>query len=417
VSETLVEPSSASSAPAPEPNRTFLPYLDGVRGFFGLYIGLAHLWDRTSSLRPAMLPLPQHFIAFGHNSVGMFIVISGYVLGLPVARYAQRFRGGLRLFATRRALRILPAYYAALLIAIPISLYVTPIYHEALTPRNFAISAGLHLLMLHNISNGLVLTIDNPMWSIAVESDIYVLFPLLLVPLARRWGFIPMVVTGFAVGLLPTAIGALRHQGAHYPLAESCMWYIGLFALGYAAANLSVDPRPAVVSRFERWPWGAIAVACVAALAVVIAVTPSHAETNGSRWFPDMLLGSAIAAQFTADARARRRGRTTPFERFFMLRPLLLAGTFSYSFYLVHLPIIDLGMSFVRPDWPPAAVLGTGILTFAAALGVAYAFYRTIERPFMSAYRRRGDAESLRSVAAFEIPDTAGAGAGGPPPR
>jgi peptidoglycan/LPS O-acetylase OafA/YrhL len=48
------------------------------------------------------------------------------------------------------------------------------------------------------------------------------------------------------------------------------------------------------------------------------------------------------------------------------------------------------------------ALCGAGV---AVALVVAYGFYLAVERPFMTQYRRQGDAESLRSTAVREIPD------------
>jgi peptidoglycan/LPS O-acetylase OafA/YrhL len=396
--------------------RTFLPYLEGMRGFFGLYVALSHMWFRATALRPGLLPATpfvNHFAAFGHNSIGMFIVISGYVLGLPVARRGQSFRGGLALFAKRRALRILPAYYAALLLAIPISYFVLPAYHEALSTRNLAVSALLHAAMLHNLSNRLIETIDSPMWSIAVECDIYGLFALLLVPLARRFGFVPMVISAFTLGLIPTALGALRREGAYYPLSESCFWYVGLFALGYAAANFTVDTRPAVVARLERWPWPWITLGFAVLVLAAVASAKPYDNSHGTRWLTDIFLGLAVAAQFTADAQARRRGMRTWFERFFLWRPLLFLGTFSYSFYLIHLPIIDLVASLTRPNWTAAqvvAITGAGV---AVALVVAYVFYLCVERPFMTEYRRAGDAQSLRSTAVSEIPDAAPAASNG----
>jgi peptidoglycan/LPS O-acetylase OafA/YrhL len=408
LSDIAIASSGAAPAAAAAPTRTFLPYLEGMRGFFGLYVALSHMWFRVTELRPDMLPVVpffNHFAAFGHNSIGMFIVISGYVLGLPVAKHGQIFRGGVALFARRRALRILPAYFAALAIAIPISLFVLPVFADGLAPKTFALSVALHLAMLHNFSNKLIDTIDSPMWSIAVECDIYVLFPLLLVPLVRRFGFIPMVVSAFALGLIPTLFGALRHEYQYYVLSESCFWYIGLFALGYAAANMSVDRNPAVARRLATWPWPGLTLFFVVLVILNVARAEPFDTSHGARWLPDIFLGLAIACQFCADAQARVHGRTTRFERFFLWRPLLFLGTFSYSFYLIHLPILDLVASFARPtmsDPQIVALCGAGV---AVALVVAYGFYLAVERPFMTQYRRQGDAESLRSTAVREIPD------------
>jgi peptidoglycan/LPS O-acetylase OafA/YrhL len=412
-SSTALPDRELSVPPASAKARTFLPYLEGMRGFFSIYIALSHVLYRLTSLRPGAFPIPPHFIAFSHNSIAIFIVISGYVLGLPVARDGQTFRGGLRTYAKRRAFRILPAYYAALALAIPIAFFVTPIYagaghpEMALTHHQFIVSTILHSFLLQNISNSLIDTIDGPMWSIAIECDCYILFPLVFVPLARRFGFSRMVVCAFGIGLLPVLVGALRHQGTNFHFASSCPWYIGLFALGYAAANFSVENRAAAIQRLERWPWALFALVFTVAMIVSIALTPLDPaqENNGNRWFADILIGLALASQFTADAQARKAGRRTWFEALFTFRPLLIVGTFSYSFYLVHLPIIDVVMSVTKPDWSIAQVVGLGAIAFLAAIAFAYVFYCLIERPSMTAYRKRGDKQLLRTAQAQEIPD------------
>jgi peptidoglycan/LPS O-acetylase OafA/YrhL len=389
--------------------RTFLPYLEGVRGFFGLYVALAHMWLRVTELRPNLssaLPFFDHFVDFGHGSIAMFILISGYVLGLPVAQSGQTFRGGLRKFAKRRALRILPAYYAALAFSIPISLVTARLFDETMPGKTFVLSVGLHALMLHDLSNRVIDTIDSPMWSVAVECDIYVLFALLMVPMVRRMGFLPMVGASFALGLLPTLIGAVRQQGAYYPLSQGCFWYIGLFALGYAAANLSVDPRPQFQRMFERWPWQVIAIACGVLTLAIIAYSPPFETGHGTRWLQDVVLGIAVAAQFTADARARRNGRPTLFERFFLLRPLIFFGAFSYSLYLIHLPVLDLIALVIRPGWNDGQVAAWMSFGVVITVVAAYGFYRVFERPFLTSYRVRGDQRSMHDRSELEIPDS-----------
>jgi peptidoglycan/LPS O-acetylase OafA/YrhL len=241
------------------------------------------------------------------------------------------------------------------------------------------------------------------MWSIAVECDIYLLFPLLLVPLARRFGFTAMVCAGFALGFLPTLVGALHHEWESYRFAQTCFWYIGLFALGYAAANLSIDQRPAARRRLRTWHWGPLALLFALMALVSVVFAKPFDNSHGTRWLTDLFTGLAIVCQFTANTQARERGGVTWFERFFLFRPLLFLGTFSYSFYLVQLPIIDLIVSRTAAGWSDARLITVAASSVAAALLVAYVFFLAFERPFMTVYRRRGDAQSLRVHAVREI--------------
>jgi peptidoglycan/LPS O-acetylase OafA/YrhL len=242
-----------------------------------------------------------------------------------------------------------------------------------------------------------------------------VLFPFMLVPLARRFGFSAMVIAGFALGLIPTLVGALHHHFGHYWMSNGCFWFIGEFALGYAAANVGVS-RGAATQRFvDRGPWQTLTVVLIA-LAIAGASTTSHVgPLNGNPWLIDILLGLGLVCQFTADERARRQGRKTWFERFFLWKPLIILGTFSYSFYLIHVPLIMLVTTFVRDGSSNVQVIALGILSVLFSLVAAYGFYLAVERPFLTTYRRRGDAQSLRSARVAEIADPVGPVAGAAP--
>src|SRR5258708_40112679 len=94
-------------------------YLDGLRGAAALYVVLYHVylelalsgeWNRL----PAFVRYSAGWLQFCHVSVGVFIVLSGFCLMLPVARSSDRqLPGGLGQYFVRRARRILPPYYAA----------------------------------------------------------------------------------------------------------------------------------------------------------------------------------------------------------------------------------------------------------------------------------------------------------------
>jgi peptidoglycan/LPS O-acetylase OafA/YrhL len=405
LSGRTLAPVDAEPQRKPAADRPFLSYLEGVRGFFCLYVACVHAWLRTTAIRPELLPFTpfvDHFQSLSQPVVAVFIVLSGFVLGLPVARRGQTFAGGIANFAKKRALRILPAYYAVLLVAIPISYFTAAHFQASSTPAQFLVAVGLHLAMLHDISNRYIQTLDLPMWSIAVEVDIYILFPLLLVPVARRFGFVWMIVASFALGLIPTMNGAVHHNFGSYALSLACFWYIGLFGLGYAAANLTVDKRPAFRRLLEHLPWRWFALPLLAL--ALLSVWTDKPWSLSHRWITDIFVGSAFAAQLAADAQARLKGRRTCFERFFTLKPSLFLGTFSYSLYLLHFPVIDLFLNFERSSWTDPQVIATACAAVVAALAFSYVFYRTVERPFMTDYRRRGDEETLRSAGTPIVP-------------
>src|SRR5437660_75394 len=119
---SLSPPSASAQAPSVPvplaPSRFRLDFLDGIRGLAALYVALFHVSYARQSLPEPARHLTD-WLQFGHYAVGVFIVLSGYCLMLPVARSADgRLRGGVGSYLRRRAWRILPPYYAALVLAL-----------------------------------------------------------------------------------------------------------------------------------------------------------------------------------------------------------------------------------------------------------------------------------------------------------
>lgn len=138
-----------------------LDYLDGLRGLSALYVVLLHVSqivnDRLhgdgilSTAYPVMLK-------YGRNAVGIFIVLSGYCLMLPVVRSEEgQLRGGVVQYIKRRARRILPPYYAALILSLLITAFVPTNYPFMgftlnLPQSDFTLGILLsHFLLLHNL--------------------------------------------------------------------------------------------------------------------------------------------------------------------------------------------------------------------------------------------------------------------------
>ncbi|HLH78655.1 MAG TPA: acyltransferase family protein [Chthonomonas sp.] len=122
----VVQPTPVSAKEAP---RLRLEFLDGLRGFASLYVMVYHCFLGYNSLTNQLASLPSYWMGklikllyfglfnFGHEAVVVFIVLSGYVLMLPVARTQDgHMPKGVWDYFKRRARRILPPYYAALAI-------------------------------------------------------------------------------------------------------------------------------------------------------------------------------------------------------------------------------------------------------------------------------------------------------------
>ena len=230
-----------------------LDYLDGIRALAALYVVVTHAFALEYLDDHRAIPVHQwtDWLLYGHLSVDVFIVLSGFCLGLPVARHG-RLPGGALDFFRRRARRILPPFFAALLFTLFLLLR-SP--HVLLHPRDPAHALGPTLL-----TNALLLQdlfpiqnwMNNPFWSVAVEWKIYFLFPL-FVWIGARWGWRVMLAVS---ALAAAAVAGLLH--VVYPalvLDHTCPWYVFLFAVGVWAAQAAYG-KETLKSRFV-WQWQA----------------------------------------------------------------------------------------------------------------------------------------------------------------
>jgi len=384
-----------NGAAAPGLAIPFLPYLEGLRGLAALYVALYHVVLTLDGVRPgasAVIPFSGAWLKWGHFAVALFIVISGYVLALPVVVRGS-LSGGVRGFFMRRARRLLPGYYAALVLAMPFWIAQLHFTQDDASPLRIIGNFIVHALLLHNVSQHTIQTIDGPLWSVAVECQIYLVFAFVLLPVVRRFGLGTMVALAFAIGLLPLAIGTLRHDSPRYALDDSCYWFIGIFALGSAAAYVA-HGRDALFARLrERVPWRTVwAIATVAFIAlaydrVVTEVPPWEF------WQPDIALGVVAAVGFVILATSPTGRLSSPTIAWLSSKPCVLLGTFSYSLYLIHFPILVTVMQTLSGtplSNPQIVVLCYGVV-IPAIVALAYAFSLAFEKPFVSAYRRRAD--------------------------
>jgi peptidoglycan/LPS O-acetylase OafA/YrhL len=376
-------PAASSRADATKPIR--LAYLDGLRALASCYVVLFHALPGFSTpYLTGPLRLLKRAFAYGHEAVAIFIVLSGYCLMLPVVRKDPIGLGvAFGRFVGRRAKRILPPYFAALACSLALlalfPVLRTPgtgtIWDDSL-PGLDAAAISTHLLVIHNWFPAYGYQINGPLWSVASEWQIYFFFPLLLLPLWRRFGMAGamLVAAGLGYGLL-----ALFPAPAHVAIP----WYLLLFTFGMAAASIGFGPGAAEERLRAHVPWRYVALTLGLACVVLSSAQPKL-------WFTlkpavDPLVGLATATlllELTRQAAAGRRGRLL---RLLESRPLVELGHFSYSLYLTHLPVLALGyFALRRLDVTGLAFIAALTLVGTlASLGVAYAFHLLVERPFM----------------------------------
>jgi len=408
------ETTGAATAPPAKARRPRMPFLDGLRGFAALYVVMNHasimtmkLVDGATGLNPIFAKILHilHFGVFNYGvyAVDVFIVLSGYCLMLPVASSAdEQLQGGFFGFMKRRARRIIPPYYAALAIcwiffalAPLLKIDVAAMSWASLVQPVFSPGSVLsHLLLIH-CWTPYRHAIDPPMWSVATEWNIYFLFPLLLLPVFKRWGSVATLAIAFGVSILPHYLGA-QSLDSMYP------WFLGLFALGMVGAVLNFSPRPAARAFAAKAPFGALAIGFGAVLAVLTTVqkeslqhnTAVHwlrKETWGSGWPFDIVvgLGAMCLICYCAKTAIAGKSESNALVRFFDAKPMMQLGAFSYSLYLFHAPVLEvmwLGLKKTVAPEPSAAIF----LLAAAPVSVvtAYLFHLAFEKRFMTSHTK-----------------------------
>ena len=300
-----------------------LPALDGIRGVAALFVVINHVFLRAFPGYPVdHAPGWAAAFIYGRFAVVVFIVLSGFSLSLAAAADGWQL-GDLTRYARRRAWRILPPYWVALAFSLAMTWFVLA---QPGWPVPNGRSVIVHALLVQD-----VVATPSPnraFWSIAIEVQLYLLLPLLVL-VARRFGSgAALAAVALPVGLL----GLAAAGGAATPtrlIAQYTPDLAVLFGVGVAAAGVAASPA----ARRHPWHWYA---AALAAPVVGLIFAQGSVWTIGHFFWVDLALGPALGCLLVAIA----CGGGQLVERALAARPLRRLGSFSYSLYLTHGPIV-----------------------------------------------------------------------------
>jgi peptidoglycan/LPS O-acetylase OafA/YrhL len=356
---------------AVDQQRKRLAGLDGIRGLAALYVVMNHIFERTFPGYPVdNAPFWAGVFIYGRFAVVVFIVLSGFSLALSPARHGWRLDSVSR-FAYRRARRILPAYWAALAFSLAVAWLVAAPPGQGLPGSKSALVNGL---LVQNIVGAP--SPNRSLWTMAVEAQLYLVFPLLLLMVRRVSGLV--MVAG--VTLIVATVGIV---GPHVDrldtfVIQSAPDLAALFAIGILAAGIvgASEAR-------RSWPWAWLALAAAAPVIATIWWRGSAWTLDPSRLFwVDLALGPAIACLLAALA----TGRPAPLLRLLDSRPLRSLGLSSYSLYLIHGPIVIVVYEkFVAGRFAHGVLAFLVTVALAVPLTVAFArlFAAAFETPFL----------------------------------
>jgi peptidoglycan/LPS O-acetylase OafA/YrhL len=356
-------------------------FADGLRAIAALGVALYHAYVFTGMTGDYdKLPVVFQVISLGNYAVPIFIVLSGFVLMLPVAKSdALRFRAGTAQFIKRRARRILPPYFVAMAIFFVI-IWAIPLLQErsgTAWDTKVPITPGgviSHIFLVHNFSLDWVYQMNGPAWSVATEWQIYFAMPFLLLPLWRKlgavWTVTIAVLIGWAIHFIVPSVDV-----AHF-------WFLGLFAFGMAAAY--------IVVRGIQIPYLGRIISVLGPIAVVIIVV-AFDLIRRVPWLTETALGVIVALSLVWLSQCSMAGKRSLPLRLLESRPLVWIGAWSYSAYLIHSPILALGNLLLLPLALPLG-LHFGLMVAVAlpvALGCGYVFHLLVERHFMTSHQAK----------------------------
>jgi peptidoglycan/LPS O-acetylase OafA/YrhL len=312
------------------------------------------------------------FSAFGGGYVGVdvFFVISGFLITSIIVSEQDKGSYSILKFYERRARRIMPALFAVLAVCVPAAWMV-------MLPDNFrefskslisvpAFASNFYFLRASDyFSTDSALKPLLHTWSLAVEEQYYVFFPLLL---ALIWPWGRKRVSLVLAVLLLLSLGLAQGTVAHHPGAAFFMLHTRCWEL-LIGAMLAIQMPP------QGHLMGKSRVAEIGSLAGMALILGSIVVYTESTPFPSVYtlaptLGTALILAFASPHNLCGRLLST--------RPMVGIGLISYSAYLWHQPLLATAREALLAEPTPAILLGLVLATFV----LAYLSWRFIETPF-----------------------------------
>jgi peptidoglycan/LPS O-acetylase OafA/YrhL len=376
---------------APAARIEHIPVLDSYRGLAALAVVATHVAFQTGVVMHGQVGAVLARLDVG---VPIFFALSGFLLYQPWALAAESGSASPTTtgYLWRRALRILPAYWLVVIIA----LLAVPANQDA-GPRVWL----AQLSLTQNYVDGAAATALTQMWSLCAEVSFYLVLPALAWATGRlaRAGAHPLrTVTALVMALGALNIGwVLWSQTSQSPSTH--LWlpaFLSWFAVGMLLA--AVAARRTAGGRLPRWATWFVEVsaepaACLTVAGAVLLV--SSTSVAGPRAFESAptpaqaltknLLYTVIALSLMIAGTLGPRGHSV--ERLLTTRPLLRLGEISYGVFLWHLLLMYvafhvLGRSYFTGGFAPVL-----LLTLVLTVGVAALSWTVFERPVMRRLR------------------------------
>lgn len=336
------------------------PELDGIRGLSVLAVMAWH----------AVLP----YVKAGNIGVDVFFVLSGFLITtLLLQEWEKNGIISLKNFYIRRALRLFPVLFVVMLLyALYAAFYETPI--EAANSYKYIAATLFYVANWVQVIFGLHHPVLGHTWSLAVEEQFYILYPLLLIGFLRlkinyRWLLLSfaIVIVGVFLNRFWIWEGELSYDRAHMSLdTRADALLIGCFVSVLVVNGLIPS---------KRWMLILVRILSICSVCVLCGIVIGGVSDEIYYKYGVASLTAICVGFVILDL----MGQPLKLMQWFLQNPpLVWVGRLSYGLYLWHVPVFF--MLGTNDSWSGLRVQGT---RFAAVFLVAAVSFYFIEQPFL----------------------------------